>query len=1258
MASNNEKMNSNTVDMLNATMKERILIMDGAMGTMVQQESLSEDHFSGKNHKLSKKITTEIKKAQDQGAELKGNNELLSITQPKLIQSIHEKYLEAGADIIETNTFGASSIAQADYSLEKLVPELNLASAKLARDACRKYNKEGHKKFVAGAIGPTPKTASISPDVNDPGARNVSFDELVTSYYEQAESLIKGEVDIILIETVFDTLNAKAAIFAVHEAFEVNKKYLPIMISGTVTDASGRILSGQTVEAFWNSIRHVKPISVGLNCALGAALMRPHVEDLHNICDVPICIYPNAGLPNPMAPTGFDETPEITSGLIAEFAELGWVNIVGGCCGTTPEHIQAIKDAVSPCSPRKTPSIKQKLRLSGLEPFNVGEDSLFINVGERTNVTGSKKFANLVLEGKFEEAVEVARQQVDNGAQIIDINMDEAMLDSEKAMTKFLNLLASEPDISRVPFMIDSSKWSVLEAGLKCCQGKPVVNSISLKEGEEEFLKQASLCKKYGAAMIVMAFDEKGQADNLEKRKSICKRAYDLLVKKASIDPEDIIFDPNIFAIGTGIKEHDKYAIEFIEATKWIKKNLPFAKISGGVSNVSFSFRGNNQAREAIHSVFLYHAIKAGMSMGIVNAGQLSVYEDLDPKLKEYVTDLVFARNDNATEKMIDFSLSLTKTNEKEEEIDKWRMEDTQSKIKHALVHGITEFITEDTEEARIEIENREGKTIEVIEGPLMNGMNVVGDLFGEGKMFLPQVVKSARVMKTAVAHLIPYIEKEQESSGVIKQKGKILIATVKGDVHDIGKNIVTVVLQCNNFDVINLGVMVPAQKILEEAKKNNADIVGLSGLITPSLEEMAHVAKEMERDPWFKSKNIPLLIGGATTSKAHTSVKIAPHYSGPVVWVPDASRAVPVAQTLTGSLKDKEIYIQELESDYKKIRDKFYKKEVPLISFDDARSNFYNIEQNIFAPKPNILGRRVLKAFPIDKLVDYIDWMPFFRAWDLAGKFPEILNDEIVGEEATKLFTDAKAMLQEIVKRKKLKANAIFGIYPARRTAPEDITVFTDESLEEELFVWYGLRQQTKKPNGTRNKSLADFVSHESKANKDYLGTFFVTIEGAGKIAKKYEDAQDDYNSIMVKALADRLVEAFAECLHKMVRTEFWGYASEESLSNSDLINESYQGIRPAPGYPACPDHSIKEIIAEKLGSNEIGIVLTENKAMSPASSICGFYFWHPDAEYFNVGSVGLDQVESYAKRSKITKGLATKNLRDVIPINATAPR
>ncbi|MFZ9996874.1 MAG: methionine synthase [Burkholderiaceae bacterium] len=1239
---------------LDQALAQRILIIDGAMGTMIQQYKLSETDYRGESGPHAKALSgaalEALQAAIGQGIDVKGNNELLSLTQPEVIAEIHRQYLSAGADIIETNTFGATWIAQEDYKLAPLVREMNLASARLACEARDAIQTADHPRFVAGALGPTPRTASISPDVNDPGARNISFDELVEAYRDQTEALLDGGVDLLLIETIFDTLNAKAAIFALEQVFEQRGQRWPVMISGTVTDASGRILSGQTVEAFWNSIRHARPITVGLNCALGAALMRPYVEELSKLADTAICIYPNAGLPNPMAPTGFDETPPITSGFLKEFAESGWVNVVGGCCGTTPDHIAAIAQAVKAYAPRPIPSPAVKTRLSGLEPFNIDETSFFVNVGERTNVTGSKMFARLVLNGEYEKAVEVARQQVENGAQVIDVNMDEAMLDSKAAMVRFLNLIASEPDISRVPVMIDSSKWEVIEAGLKCVQGKAIVNSISLKEGEAEFLRQARLCKQYGAAAVVMAFDEKGQADTLERRKAICQRAYDLLRQAVDFPPEDIIFDPNIFAIATGIEEHNRYAIDFIEATAWIREHLPHAKVSGGVSNVSFSFRGNDPAREAIHTVFLYHAVKAGMTMGIVNAGQLGVYEDLDPELREHVEDIVFDRRPDATERMIDFAATLKAGDKKDEEKLAWRALPVEKRLEHALVHGLTEFIVEDTEEARQAIADRSGRPIEVIEGPLMTGMNVVGDLFAEGKMFLPQVVKSARVMKAAVAHLVPFIEAEQAASGQTQAKGKMILATVKGDVHDIGKNIVSVVLQCNNFEVVNLGVMVPAAQILAAAKEHNADIIGLSGLITPSLEEMATVAREMERDDWCRCKQIPLLIGGATTSRVHTAVKIAPHYSGPVIWVPDASRSVPVAQSLTSDADQKTKYLGEVLQDYAKLRERHAAKQAAkIISLDQARANSPKVELTP-APTPKAIGRRVLKSYPLEELVDTIDWTPFFQTWDLAGPYPAILEDEVVGQQAQQVYADGKAMLAKLIKERKLTANGVVVLLPARRTAPEDITLYSDESLNTPVLTWHGLRQQTEKPSGEANKSLADYVAPKEADVPDYLGCFAVGVDGAEALAKSYEAKGDDYNAIMVKALADRLAESFAERLHQRVRTEFWGYAPNESLSNADLIAEKYQGVRPAPGYPACPDHSVKAPLFDVMNAKEIGMSLTENLAMLPASAVSGFYFWRPESQYFNLGPIGQDQLHDYMARTGLSKDQASSRLASLL--------
>ena len=1239
----------NTEAYLKAELGKRILIMDGAMGTMIQQQKFTEDDYRGARFKDFSAPTGERELF------LKGNNELLSITQPHVIQKIHEDYLAAGADIIETNTFGANSIAQDDYFMTELVKEMNTESVKLAKAAAQKFSTEDKPRFVAGAIGPTPKTASISPDVNDPGARNVNFDQLCSSYAEQAEVLIDAGADIILIETVFDTLNCKAAIFAVQSVFEKKQTTLPIMISGTVTDASGRILSGRAVPAYWKSSRHAKPLTIGLNCALGAALMRPYAEELSNIADTFVCIYPNAGLPNPMSDTGFDEKPHDTSSLLKEFAESGFVNVAGGCCGTTPEHIAAIAEALKTCQPRAIPEIDHKMRLSGLEPMVIGDSELFINVGERTNVTGSRAFAKLIIDEQYEEAVSVARQQVENGAQIIDINMDEGMLDAEKAMVKFLNLIASEPDISRVPIMIDSSKWSVIEAGLKCIQGKPIVNSISLKEGEALFIHQANLCLRYGAAVIVMAFDEQGQADTYQRKIEICERAYKILRDEVGFPVEDIIFDPNIFAIATGIPEHNNYAVDFINATKWIKENLPHAKISGGVSNVSFSFRGNEAAREAIHTVFLNHAVKNGMTMGIVNAGMIGVIDDLSEELKTIVEDVVLNRKPDATDRMIDIAGSL-QGKKKEKETDEWRGDEhnpvsVEKKIEYALIHGITNFIEEDTEEARIQVANQGGRPINVIEGPLMDGMNVVGDLFAEGKMFLPQVVKSARVMKQAVAHLIPYIEKEKEAEEArtgkkSKPKGKMLIATVKGDVHDIGKNIVSVVLQCNNFEVVNMGVMVPCAEILNKAKEENVDIIGLSGLITPSLEEMAHVASEMQRDPYFRSVKMPLLIGGATTSRAHTAVKISPNYEGPVVHVADASRSVSVMQSLL-SPETKNEYIEKLKSDYDNVRKLHSQKKGPeYIPLADARKNKLSL---FFNPvKPKFIGRRTFKNLNLGDLAEFIDWTPFFKTWDLAGHFPKILEDKVVGDTATQLFADAQAMLNKIINDRKLKAHAVVGFCKAS-SVNDDIEILNENN--EPLFTFHTLRQQTKKPvinnEAKPNLSLSDFIAPKGSGIDDYIGMFAVTAGDCGDFyLKQFEDNKDDYGSIMFKALMDRLAEACAEYMHQRVRKDLWGYAQQENLSNEDLVQEKYMGIRPAPGYPACPEHSIKEEIFSFLQTDEIGMSLTESYAMIPASSVSGFYFAHPDSTYFSVDKIDLDQVEDFAKRAQVSLDQARRLL------------
>jgi 5-methyltetrahydrofolate--homocysteine methyltransferase len=1244
---------SATEQWLRDALSKRILILDGAMGTMIQQYKLTEADYRGARFKDFQGPPGERELF------VKGNNELLTLTQPQVIQEIHEKYLAAGADIIETNTFGATSVAQDDYHMAHLVYEMNVEAAKLAKAACDKYSTPDKPRFVAGALGPTPKTASISPDVNDPAARNVSFDQLVTSYMEQIRGLVDGGADILMVETIFDTLNCKAALFAIETFFDEQGKTWPIMISGTVTDASGRILSGQTVTAFWHSVRHVKPLTVGLNCALGATLMRPYAEELSKVADTFVCIYPNAGLPNPMSDTGFDETPDVTSSLVKEFAQSGFINIAGGCCGTTPGHINAIYEAIKALPPRAVPSLPVTTKLSGLEPFIIDEQSLFVNVGERTNVTGSKAFARMIINEQYEEALSVARQQVENGAQVIDINMDEGMLDAVKAMTHFLNLVASEPDIARVPIMIDSSKWAVIEAGLKCVQGKAIVNSISMKEGEAEFLRQAKLCQRYGAAVVVMAFDETGQADTYARKTEICKRAYDLLVG-SGFPPEDIIFDPNIFAVATGIEEHNNYAVDFIEATRWIKQNLPYARISGGVSNVSFSFRGNEPAREAIHTVFLYHAIQAGMTMGIVNAGMVGVYDDIAPELRERVEDVVLNRvvdPDNplaATERMIEIAGTLVAGGKKAEATLAWRGTPeapvpANKRLEYALVHGITDFIVADTEEVRQDIMNNGGRPIHVIEGPLMDGMNVVGDLFGQGKMFLPQVVKSARVMKSAVAHLIPFIEEEKaaeerRTGQVAKPKGKVVIATVKGDVHDIGKNIVSVVLQCNNFEVVNMGVMVPAAEILAMAKAENADIIGLSGLITPSLEEMAYIAKEMQRDPHFVENQTPLLIGGATTSRAHTAVKIAPNYEGPVIYVPDASRSVSVMQNLL-TPETRGAYLAEIQADYEKARHQHAnKKGVPMLSLADARANAAKLDfTGANAPvKPKFIGRRVFKNIDLALIAQYIDWGPFFQTWDLAGFYPAILKDEIVGEAATKVFAEAQVMLKRIIDGRWLSANGVIALLPANQVNSDDIEIYTDDTRSQVALTWYGMRQQTQKPviDGVArpNQCMADFIA--PKGVEDYIGLFAVTAGlGMEKRLADFEKNHDDYNAIMFKSLADRLAEAFAEYMHERVRTDFWGYAASEALDKEALIKEQYKGIRPAPGYPACPDHTVKAEMFTVLQADEIGMQLTDSYAMLPAAAVSGFYFAHPESRYFSVDKIANDQLEDMAKRRKVDK-------------------
>ncbi len=1269
---------TSTLHPIERLVRQRILILDGAMGTMIQRYKLNEEHYRGtllygNLPESYADYNIERKTFADHPVDVKGNNDLLLLTQPHIIRGIHAEYLAAGADIIETCTFNSTAASLDDYGMVDLAYELNFAGAKLARGVCDEFEAKipDKPRFVAGVLGPTTKTASISPDVNDPGFRNISFDELVEGYGEAVRGLLDGGADLLMVETIFDTLNAKAALFAIEQYFEQHNVRVPVMISGTITDASGRTLSGQTTEAFWNSLSHAKPLSIGLNCALGGDLMRPYVEELSRVASCYVSAHPNAGLPNPLSETGYDETPEYTAKVIREFATSGFLNIAGGCCGTTPAHIKAIAEALKDVPPRRVPDIEHKLRLSGLEPFNIGDDTLFVNVGERTNVTGSKMFARLILNGNYAEAVSVARQQVENGAQIIDINMDEAMLDSQAAMTRFVNLLASEPDISRVPLMIDSSKWDVIEAGLKCVQGKAVVNSISLKEGEAAFIKSARLVRRYGAAAVVMAFDELGQADTFKRKTEICKRSYDILVKQAGFLPEDIIFDPNIFAIATGIEEHNNYAVDFINATAWIHKNLPYAKISGGVSNVSFSFRGNDAVREAIHTVFLYHAIKAGMNMGIVNAGQLGVYEEIPGELRDAVEDVVLNRQpqgqaESPGEKLVRIAESVKGGGKVQVEDLEWRSGTVQERLTHALVRGITTFIVEDTEEARLQAKF----PVEVIEGPLMTGMNVVGDLFGAGKMFLPQVVKSARVMKQAVAHLVPYIEAEKLRSGDTSTKGKIVMATVKGDVHDIGKNIVTVVLQCNNFEVVNMGVMVPCQQILDTARETNADIIGLSGLITPSLEEMAHVAKEMERQGF----RIPLLIGGATTSRMHTAVKIEPKYpSGATVYVNDASRAVGVCSNLlSNTLRDE--YVAGIKANYAQAREQHEGKKGKAVHVTLAEARAHGVKtdwKRYTPPKPWLLGVHKFEAYPLDKIAEYIDWTPFFQAWQLAGRYPKILHDEVVGEEARKLFADAQSMLNKIIAEKWLSANAVFGLFPANSVNSDDIEIYDiDERSPRKgdaaggptasplplrskvAMTWHNLRQQTKKPADIPNYCLADYVAPKETGVADYIGAFAVTA-GIGIDARvaEFEKNNDDYNAILLKALADRLAEAFAELLHARVRREFWGYAADETLDNDALIAEKYRGIRPAPGYPACPEHSEKGPLFELLQAPlNAGITITESYAMLPTAAVSGFYFSHPQAQYFAIGKADKDQVEDYARRKGWTLEEAERWLAPVL--------
>jgi 5-methyltetrahydrofolate--homocysteine methyltransferase len=1212
-------MTSSREQLLKQQLETRILVKDGAMGTMIQGLGLTEEDFRGERF-------------ADHPSDLKGNNDLLALTQPQALKDIHLKFLRAGADIIGTTTFNATRVSQSDFGTMDVTREINREAARIAREAAEEMTAEtpDRPRFVAGALGPTSRAASLSPNVNDPGFRSITFDELVVDYGDSIRGLIEGGSDIILIETIFDVLNSKAAIYAALSIFEETGQSLPIMISGTITDASGRLLSGQTVEAFWASIRHAKPLSVGFNCALGATELRPYMEDISRIADCLVSSYPNRGLPNEFGE--YDETVDAMAESIRDYVENGFVNIVGGCCGTTPEHTRAFDELVKQYSPRKVPEQSRACRLSGLEPFNITDESLFVNVGERTNVTGSAKFARLIREENYEEALDVAQQQVNNGAQIIDVNMDEGMLDSQAAMVRFLNLIASEPEISKVPIMVDSSKWEIIEAGLKCIQGKSIVNSISLKAGKEEFVEQATECMKHGAAVIVMAFDESGQADTLARKTEICKRSYDILVDEVGLPPEDIIFDPNVFAVATGIDEHNNYAVDFIEACAFIRNELPYAMTSGGISNVSFSFRGNNLVREAIHGVFLYHAIKAGLTMGIVNAGQLAIYEEIPEELRNRVEDVILNRRDDGTERLLEVAEKYAgKSSQSKQEDLEWREGTVEERLTHALVKGINSYVVADTEEAR----QKSDRPIEVIEGPLMDGMNVVGDLFGAGKMFLPQVVKSARVMKQAVAHLIPYIESEK--SGASKPKGKILLATVKGDVHDIGKNIVGVVLQCNNFEVIDLGVMVPSDKILKTAKEENVDIIGLSGLITPSLDEMVHVAGEMERQD-FK---VPLLIGGATTSKAHTSVKIDPCYEAePTVYVPDASRAVGVASRLL-SEELKPAFCEEIKEEYEKVRVRNQNRRPKgnLLRFSDAQANRYDDAwDNYTPPEPSFTGIRSFEDYPLGELADYIDWTPFFITWELAGKYPKILNDEIVGESARALFNDAQAMLKDLIENRRIQANATIGFWPANSDG-DDIIVWEDESRSRELTRLHHLRQQTDKPNDQPNFCLSDYVAPVHSGAVDYVGGFVVTAGlGVDQIAAEYQAKHDDYNAIMVKAIADRLAEAFAERMHERVRREFWGYAGDEALSNEALIKERYQGIRPAPGYPACPDHTEKATLFALLdATTNTNVSLTESFAMTPAASVSGFYFSHPEARYFGLGKIDKDQVEDYAARKKL---------------------
>ena len=1215
---------------LTALLGERILVIDGAMGTMIQGHQLGESDYRGERF-------------ADWDSEVRGNSDLLSLTQPDIIRSIHKEYLEAGADVVATNTFSAQKISQADYGMEDLAYELNYESAKLAREAADAVTESDpdRPRFVAGGLGPTNRTASISPDVNDPGFRNITFEGLVEAYTEQASGLVDGGADLLLVETIFDTLNAKAAIFALETLFEERERRWPVIVSGTITDASGRTLSGQVTEAFWNSVRHARPLAIGLNCALGAAEIRPYLAELSRVADCFISCYPNAGLPNEFGE--YDETPDQMSTVLSEFTGAGLINLVGGCCGTTPDHISRIADVIDGATPREPAKPEPAMRLSGLEPLNITEDSLFVNIGERTNITGSARFRNLIKASDYDTALSVAGQQVEAGAQVIDVNMDEGMIDGVAAMDRFTKLIASEPDISRVPVMVDSSKWEVIEAGLRCIQGKPIVNSISMKEGEDKFREQARLVRKYGAAAVVMAFDEQGQADDLERRKEICGRAYKILVDEIGFPAEDIIFDPNCFALATGIEEHANYGVDFIEATRWIKENLPGALVSGGISNASFSFRGNNPVREAIHSVFLFHAIQAGLDMGIVNAGALVVYDEIEPELRERIEDVVLNRRPDAAERLLEIAEKHRGSGEAQEVATlEWRSLPIGERITHALVKGLDAHVEEDTEELRAEIEARGGRPIEVIEGPLMDGMNVVGDLFGSGKMFLPQVVKSARVMKKAVAYLIPFIEQEKidnpQYATAKDTNGTIVMATVKGDVHDIGKNIVGVVLQCNNYEVIDLGVMVPAQKILDKAKEVGADLIGLSGLITPSLDEMVHFASEMERQNF----TIPLLIGGATTSRAHTAVKVTPRYKGPVLWVKDASRSVPVAAALLSEERRGKL-LAETEADYESLRKRHAaKNERPLVSIEDARANRTPIDWSSYEPPAPAMvtgdegsNIRVFEDYDLAELREYIDWQPFFNAWEMKGKFPDILNNPATGETARELYDAAQEMLDRMIKEKWVTANGVIGFFPANAVG-DDIELYRDSDRSEVLTTLHNLRQQGEHREGVPNRSIGDYVAPKETGLQDHVGAFAVTagLGGQDKI-KEFKDELDDYSAILLESLSDRLAEAFAERLHQRVRIELWGYDPDEDLDNLALIGERYTGIRPAPGYPACPEHTEKRTLWELLDvEKNTGMELTDSMAMWPGASVSGFYFSHPESQYFVVGRLAKDQVESYAER------------------------